>query len=124
MLPDRVSNPGPLTYESDVLPIALRGPAAYLLVGRDCYFVLADAIDMLIFIRRQCKAKHVITGHNRTIYHQGSMIGVFAFHTKRVEYRDQTAAKTSLCGWAVCLHYCVHSVLCHLHVIVVCKCMG
>ena len=27
MLPDRVSNPGPLTYESDALPIALHGPA-------------------------------------------------------------------------------------------------
>ena len=29
MLPDRVSNPGPLTYESGALPIALRGPARY-----------------------------------------------------------------------------------------------
>ena len=27
MWPDRVSNPGPLTYESDALPTALRGPA-------------------------------------------------------------------------------------------------
>ena len=27
MWPDRVSNPGPPTYESGVLPIALRGPA-------------------------------------------------------------------------------------------------
>ena len=27
MLPDRASNPGPLTYESGALPIALRGPA-------------------------------------------------------------------------------------------------
>ena len=27
MLPDRVSNSGPLTYESGALPIALRGPA-------------------------------------------------------------------------------------------------
>ena len=27
MLPDRLSNPGPLTYESGALPIALRGPA-------------------------------------------------------------------------------------------------
>ena len=27
MLPDRVSNLGPLTYESGALPIALRGPA-------------------------------------------------------------------------------------------------
>ena len=30
MLPDRVSNPGPLTYESGALPIALRGPAVPL----------------------------------------------------------------------------------------------
>ena len=28
MLPDQVSNPGPLTYESGALPIALRGPAS------------------------------------------------------------------------------------------------
>ena len=28
MLPDRVSNPGPLTCESGALPIALRGPAS------------------------------------------------------------------------------------------------
>ena len=27
MLPDRVSNQGPLTYESGALPIALRDPA-------------------------------------------------------------------------------------------------
>ena len=27
MLPDRVSKPGPLTYESGALPTALRGPA-------------------------------------------------------------------------------------------------
>ena len=30
MLPDWVSNPGPLTYESGALPIALRGPAQQL----------------------------------------------------------------------------------------------
>ena len=30
MLPDRVSNPGPLTYESGALPIALRGPAGFV----------------------------------------------------------------------------------------------
>ena len=37
MLPDRVSIPGPLTYESGALPIALRGPAA--LVCYDVYFL-------------------------------------------------------------------------------------
>ena len=31
MLPDRVSNPGPLTYESGALLIALRGPAFFIL---------------------------------------------------------------------------------------------
>ena len=30
MLPDRVSNPGPLTYESGALPTALRGPAIFV----------------------------------------------------------------------------------------------
>ena len=30
---DRVSNPGPLTYESGALPIALRGPAQILEKG-------------------------------------------------------------------------------------------
>ena len=34
MLPDRVSNPGPLTYESGALPIALRGPAKLAVVIR------------------------------------------------------------------------------------------
>ena len=29
MLPDRASNPGPLTYELGALPTALRGPAKY-----------------------------------------------------------------------------------------------
>ena len=29
MLPDRVSNPRPLTYESGALSIALRGPAIF-----------------------------------------------------------------------------------------------
>ena len=33
MLPDRVSNPGPQTYESGALPIALRGPASILTIA-------------------------------------------------------------------------------------------
>ena len=33
MLPDRVSNPGPRTYESGALPIALRGPARIIVTG-------------------------------------------------------------------------------------------
>ena len=36
MLPDRVSNPGPLTHESGALPIALRGPALGCPTYLDC----------------------------------------------------------------------------------------
>ena len=44
MLPDRVSNPGPLTYESDALPIALRGPATVIVrkkKKKSCFMELA-----------------------------------------------------------------------------------
>ena len=40
MLPERVSNPGPLTYESGALPIALRGPAGVCCREAALYFVL------------------------------------------------------------------------------------
>ena len=44
MLPDRVSNPGPLTYESGALPIALRGPAALAQL-----FQSTCSIDIFLF---------------------------------------------------------------------------
>ena len=37
MWPDRVSNPGPRTYESGALPIALSGPAKFTWV---CWLVV------------------------------------------------------------------------------------
>ena len=40
MLPDRVSNPGPLTYESGALPIALRGPASFVSFIFLFYFII------------------------------------------------------------------------------------
>ena len=45
MLPDRVSNPGPLTYESGALPIALRGPPGSMLSWQSCSLLshLGDA---------------------------------------------------------------------------------
>ena len=42
MLPDRVSNPGPLTYESGALQIALRG-----LVKLDKNFEIHSTLDVL-----------------------------------------------------------------------------
>ena len=40
MLPDQVSNPGPLTYESGALPIALRSPALSICCLPVCYSVI------------------------------------------------------------------------------------
>ena len=52
MLPDRVPNPGPLTYESDALPIALRGPAVTkelyeLLLLLRCGLTISDCRDIV-----------------------------------------------------------------------------
>ena len=49
MLPDRVSNPEPLTYESGALPIALRGPATTLIVLYNSCLSLSHcaAIDII-----------------------------------------------------------------------------
>ena len=44
MWPDRVSNPGPLTFESDALPTALRGPATTEVL----YVKLAQCFDNFI----------------------------------------------------------------------------
>ena len=48
MLPDRVSNPGPLTYESGALPIALRGPASYFLTHWTRIFLYTGVRDFSI----------------------------------------------------------------------------
>ena len=51
MLPDRVSNPGPLTYESGALPIALRGPARRFEEGYRSHTMLADFSGHKCFIK-------------------------------------------------------------------------
>ena len=46
MLPDRVLNPGPLTYESGALPIALRGPALETGMNTVCTMALVGKRDL------------------------------------------------------------------------------
>ena len=65
MLPDRVSNPGPLTYESGALPIALRGPAPGLGPGElkrgasmcFCHFYEGDNFCEVMFASLDEKKK-------------------------------------------------------------------
>ena len=42
MLPDRVSNPGPLTYESGAQPIALRGPACNIALNHLLFITVLE----------------------------------------------------------------------------------
>ena len=51
MLPDRVSNPGPLTYESGALPIALRGPARYSLPDKVSYSKILKELNSCVMDR-------------------------------------------------------------------------
>ena len=53
MWPDRVSNPGPLTYESGVLPTALRGPA-YCTLQPVLSKHLRDSQNVLAYHRYEC----------------------------------------------------------------------
>ena len=48
MLPDRVLNPGPLTYESGALPTALRGPAVCYL---NCCLHIAKLLYSLAVLK-------------------------------------------------------------------------
>ena len=83
MLPDLVSNPGPLTYESGALPIALRGPAqnvvnnaekinvlkvnGYTFKSRNCHFHIPA--NFLEFQRVKLLMKPQFTGFFRDILH-------------------------------------------------------
>ena len=50
MWPDRVSNPGPPTYESGALPIALRGPAVGLIKPPNKYLVDEQSKHFFLFL--------------------------------------------------------------------------
>ena len=54
MLPDRVSNPGPLIYESGALPIALRGPAMNTVTGHPIVIIQICFKDLNLYICKQC----------------------------------------------------------------------
>ena len=68
MLPDRVSNPGPLTYESGALFTALRGPAntSYMLVASHMLhkikiFIINVSIDRLLPLDKSLSERNAPT---------------------------------------------------------------
>ena len=60
MRPDQVSNPGPLTYESGVLPTALRGPA---LITEGCH-----RVKRLPSIDLRCDHPHDHLDHTSAVW--------------------------------------------------------
>ena len=60
MLPDRVSNPGPLTYESGALPIALRGPATIYGHGHHLEFRMIIFFSLILY-NQHINAKYEIS---------------------------------------------------------------
>ena len=51
MLPDRVTNPGPLTYESGALPIVLRGLAYLQEICELLFIKLSNALQVDLLTR-------------------------------------------------------------------------
>ena len=69
MLPDRVSNPGLLTYESGALPIALRGPAESLgIKSHSCRFGIIRVILFLDYIENGILCILIRIGSMRRFY--------------------------------------------------------
>ena len=70
MLPDRVSNPGPPTYESGALPIALRGPARAAMECHDSLIVCTVLRENIRTRAEQCRpcqiAKNIFLNSNST----------------------------------------------------------
>ena len=65
MLPDRVSNPGPLTYESGALPIALRGPALFIRITMSvhCIFQFVCVLLSLLVLRVDVGFDFLVSDH-------------------------------------------------------------
>ena len=55
MLPDRLSNPGPLSYESGALPIALRG-----LATNDIRFICYSSSYDVILMSMSCHRLNIL----------------------------------------------------------------
>ena len=59
MLPDRVSNPGPLTYESGGLPIALRGIFPFDVLEKPCVLIRPAPEVSIIISFSVVQPKHI-----------------------------------------------------------------
>ena len=78
MLPDRVSNPGPLTYESGALPIALCGPA-----------IVQSIVSLTSLLRGQLVKCFTTLLPNRLIFFVEKMRKAFALQKLLTFFRQK-----------------------------------
>ena len=83
MLPDRVSNPGPLTYESGALPIALRGPACNIqraitpkTGNPELWFMYSALLYIYVKVHHYCGHCRILKAlYYRSIHHCNILVG-------------------------------------------------
>ena len=68
MWPDRISNPGPLTYETGALPTALRSPASYQSVISEYLLPLISGAVSRYFTLTKVIYKQKKLGYFQTFY--------------------------------------------------------
>ena len=83
MLPDRASNPGPLTYESGALPIALRGPAVGTSNGRRSDIKLRCNISTTSFRRHMPAGIRVLTVYS--FGHITALLRLYCYRCPKIQ---------------------------------------
>ena len=78
MLPDRVSNPGPLTYESGALPIALRGLPMLVAYGYPTKLYLTNSLALPSSCMRICSTLAISFHEQILIMNRGGREGGIA----------------------------------------------
>ena len=68
MLPDRVSNPGPLTYESGALPIALRGSADNHVKLKTIFFLATRSLKIPCPVRNNYRNQWVELQNKKFVF--------------------------------------------------------
>ena len=86
MLPDMVSNPGPLTYESGALPTALRGPARSEVNKNHNYLTSRQVQNLnMHYARSWWMCPHFFDMHNSVFINMHSHVRRLASWSQRYE---------------------------------------
>ena len=100
MLLDRVSNPGPLTYESGAPPIALRGPANNAMLHQVLLFLgqlwqLFEVSQILEFLRYCQEIKQARKYNRFDHHHDGNIVILVSVFSSNIIFESEYPKKRS-----------------------------